>query len=173
MNFTIFIGIVIGLTLEGIFMAIVGEDIAFSFFGYIVGAILIFGPIAGLSHLYKKGLYSDADNQTTEELIDEYNTYVKTVRGLSGGYDSKLVANHYQNEIEEAQLKGEAVAQALAKRGYKVDTSALQGSAGKSTPHSGRRSVIKDAAVGGIIAGAPGAIIGAIHAADKNNQGKN
>ncbi len=84
--------------------------------------------------------------------------------GLTG-IGSRAATNKANEEIAVYRAEGTRYAEELAARGYTVNISVLNG---ECTRGPSRKSVIGSAIVGGVIAGAPGAIVGAIHAASKN-----
>lgn len=115
--------------------------------------------------------------KSDEELIREYDTltYKIAAEAYSGskcrGIGSNAAINAVNNRIAGYRATATKIANELEKRNYKVDRSRMDGQAIKS--QSGRASVVKRAVVGSIVAGAPGAVVGAISALDKNQQSSN
>lgn len=115
--------------------------------------------------------------KSDEELIHEYDTltYKIAAEAYSGskcrGIGSNAAINAVNNRITTYRTLATKIADELEKRNYKVDRSRMNGQAKKS--QSGKASVVKRAVVGSIVAGTPGAVVGAISALDKNQQSPN
>lgn len=115
--------------------------------------------------------------KTDQELIAEYDECAQAIANLAAngqginGPLSNTTVTVVNGKISDLREKGRIIGNTLVSRGYEVDFSALDGKVYKKTS-SQEKSVIGSAVVGGIIAGPTGAIVGAIHAADKNNSAK-
>ena len=97
------------------------------------------------------------------ELLDHFSTNGNGLTGLGSTY----ATNRINDKIVMYQNIGRNCAEELASRGYTVDISVLN--VGSVSKGRSKKSVIGNAIVGGLVAGAPGAIVGAIHALDKNS----
>ena len=125
---------------------------------------------------YNKSIRTIYESKTDKELIDAFkNCATKVQLELSAGggmvgFGARTATNAVNKRIEKARTEGEIIASILTARGYKVDTSVLQGMVTKGKANSDVANVIKGAVVGGVIAGDVGAIVGAAHAMKKNEK---
>lgn len=105
-----------------------------------------------------------------EHCADEINLILSTCGGLHG-LGSTFATNKANSDMDYYKKIGTRVADELASRGYTIDRTILNaGHVHKA--YSTRKSIIGGAIAGGIIAGGPGAIVGALNAMDKNSRGK-
>ena len=139
----------------------------------IIGLIYI-----GIHELMKKEKREVYSKTPDEELIREFDELVDKIGNEVAiainckGVGSNMAVDACNNRIRKYRETGMMVAEELQKRGYTVNCNALNGTARKAAS-TGNSNVIKSAVVGGIIAGGPGAVVGAVHAMDKNNQQNN
>ena len=110
--------------------------------------------------------------KSDQDLINEYYAIVKAIQSRSGIDFRGATAGHFANKMNEEigkyQDRGKTIATELTYRGYKVNTDLLKAVPAGKTGAKG--DVIKGAIIGGIIAGAPGAVIGAMHENNKNKK---
>ena len=111
-------------------------------------------------------------SSTDQQLINEYLDIVEKIQSRSGIDFRGATAGHFarkmNEEIGKYQDRGKTIATELTSRGYKVNTNLLKAvPAGKA---GAKGDILKGAIVGGIIAGAPGAVIGAMHENNKNKK---
>ena len=110
--------------------------------------------------------------KSDQDLINEYYAIVKAIQSRSGIDFRGATAGHFSRKMNEEigkyQDRGKTIATELTSRGYKVNTNLLKAvPAGKA---GAKGDILKGAIVGGIIAGAPGAVIGAMHENNKNKK---
>ena len=136
----------------------------------VVLAIIIIIIQCAMRNSYK----SESTKKSDEVLINEYVDLTNKIAAEAfigsqrRGIGSNSARDACNDRIRSYRDKAEILADILESRGYKVDRSRMNGVATK--PSSGKASVVKHAAVGGVIAGPVGAIVGAASAIDKNNR---
>lgn len=139
---------------------------------FAIGMIIFFGGLIFVAIKMKRE-DNEIKRMTDEELKRNFIHCAEHIASISekfscvSGVGSRIVASELNQKIGELQDAGKRYAKELTARGYTVDLSVLRGgvAVGKS-----KSSVIGSAIIGGIIAGGPGAVVGALHAAEKNKK---
>ena len=167
----IIMGVVIIASLTILFVGLVNDMMWLSGIGLLVGIV------TGI--LLTEELRTDAyQKMSDEQLIKLYQDYahkIQTALSVGGGLTgvgSTIATNKINGDIDGYREKGNLIGSILVERGYTVNFDLLKGKVTKGKSNSDLTKIIKGAVVGGIIAGDVGAVIGAAHAINKNNDKK-
>lgn len=144
---------------------------------WLSGIGLLVGIVAGilLQEEVRTNTYQKMSDEKLISLYQEYAHKIQTALSVGGGLTgvgSTTATNKVNSDIDSYREKGKLIGSILVERGYTVNFDLLNGKVTKGKSNSDLSKIIKGAVVGGIIAGDVGAVIGAAHAINKNNEKK-
>lgn len=144
---------------------------------WLSGIGLLVGIVTGilLQNELRINTYQKMSDEKLISLYQEYAHKIQTALSVGGGLTgvgSTTATNKINSDIDSYREKGNLIGSILVERGYTVNFDLLNGKVTKGKSNSDLSKIIKGAVVGGIIAGDVGAVIGAAHAINKNNEKK-